>query len=277
MLKRILLALDETPSSAAARQLAVSLAASHGASVTGLSVIDVPYHTAGEATPMGASAYKREKDAHAITESKKRATALSGLLTRECAAQEVPHNVSSVEADPSAALIAAAETHDIIVIGHDSSFHGERDEGIVATTRRLVQSNPRPVIVTPDTLSGGEAAVVLYDGSLPSMRALQMFMLLGIHSDKPVNILSVDPSEAKAREAGGGAEAYLKAHGRAARVFAVASSAHPADVLAAEAKVLSPAMLVMGAFGHAGLREFFFGSTTDRLLRERPAPLFVHH
>ncbi len=277
MLKRILLALDETPASAAARQLAVSLAASHGAAVTGLSVIDVPYHTAGEATPMGASAYKREKDAHAIAESKLRAQALAQALSRECAALEVAQSSAVVEADPAAALIAAAETHDIIVIGHDTAFHGEKDKGVVATTRRLVQLNPRPVVVTPDMLRGGDAAVVLYDASLPAMRALQMFTLLNIHADKIVNVLSVNPSEAKAREAGGGAEAFLKAHGRAARVFAIASSAHPADVLAAEAKVLSPAMLVMGAFGHAGLKELFFGSTTNRLLRERPAPLFVHH
>ncbi|WP_197430478.1 universal stress protein, partial [Methylobacterium sp. CCH5-D2] len=36
-------------------------------------------------------------------------------------------------------------------------------------------------------------------------------------------------------------------------------------------------MIVMGAYHHARVREFFFGGVTRALLRNSPAPLFLSH
>jgi len=36
-------------------------------------------------------------------------------------------------------------------------------------------------------------------------------------------------------------------------------------------------MIVAGAYGHRGWREWILGSTTERLLETAPIPLFVHH
>jgi nucleotide-binding universal stress UspA family protein len=36
-------------------------------------------------------------------------------------------------------------------------------------------------------------------------------------------------------------------------------------------------LIVMGAYGKRGWREFLLGSTTDRLLAHASRPLFIHH
>jgi nucleotide-binding universal stress UspA family protein len=40
---------------------------------------------------------------------------------------------------------------------------------------------------------------------------------------------------------------------------------------------LEARMLVMGAYGHRGWRDFLFGSTTSHLLESASLPLFIHH
>ena len=58
---------------------------------------------------------------------------------------------------------------------------------------------------------------------------------------------------------------------------AVTSTDHPADVLCARAAAVHARMLVMGAFGHRGLQEMLFGSSTRRLLQGLTVPLFIYH
>jgi nucleotide-binding universal stress UspA family protein len=118
---------------------------------------------------------------------------------------------------------------------------------------------------------------VAYDGSLPAMRALQLFALLGLAEGSPVTLLTArEETEEAARLAAEGA-AYLRTHGLSVREWAVAG-AHPAELLLAEARMQDARLLVMGAFGRTGLRAWFAGGgATHPLLRDAPCPVFVHH
>jgi len=51
----------------------------------------------------------------------------------------------------------------------------------------------------------------------------------------------------------------------------------PADLLLRRAAAIDAHMLVMGAFGHRGVREILFGSCTRRLFEGAPLPLFIYH
>ncbi|TLX10962.1 universal stress protein [Rhizobium sp. MHM7A] len=50
----------------------------------------------------------------------------------------------------------------------------------------------------------------------------------------------------------------------------------PAETILGPAKSLNVEVIVMGAYGHHGIREIF-GSTTREVLNASPTVLFLHH
>lgn len=50
-----------------------------------------------------------------------------------------------------------------------------------------------------------------------------------------------------------------------------------AETLRNQATMFHADMIVMGAYGHSRVREFFFGGVTRALLRSSPAPLLLAH
>jgi hypothetical protein len=66
------------------------------------------------------------------------------------------------------------------------------------------------------------------------------------------------------------ARAFLERYGVDVDIDAVGSSDHPADVLSKRAAEIAARMLVMGAFGHRGIREVLFGLSTRRRFDAAP-------
>jgi nucleotide-binding universal stress UspA family protein len=66
-------------------------------------------------------------------------------------------------------------------------------------------------------------------------------------------------------------------HGVEADVEGVTSKSSPEIVIQNKAEELGVTMVVLGAFGHTGIREFLFGSTTEHLLEKSKFSLFIHH
>ena len=52
---------------------------------------------------------------------------------------------------------------------------------------------------------------------------------------------------------------------------------HPLEALLAEAAAMPARLMVMGAYENSGLRTFFTGSVTEKLLIGSPCPVFVTH
>lgn len=278
MLRSILVALDDTPGAVAARDLALALARRTGAALTAATVLDRPHaQDAHEAVPRGGSAFKERRDAALL----RRATEEAGAALAACraAAGDLPFTALTLEDAPEPALLAAGAEHDVIVIGRDSTLGREQTEdGLAPVIEALLKDGARPLLVVPP---GWEAAtegsvVVAYDGSVPAMRALQLFALLSLHEGAPVTVLSVADAGPEAEAIAARGTAYLARHGIAARALGVAGSS-PMAALTAEAQRSGARLLVAGAFGRTGLRSLFFGSATPHLLHEAPCPLFIHH
>lgn len=273
MLRSILVALDDTPGASAARDLAIALARRTGASLTAATVLDRPHvQDENEPVPPGGAAFKERRDAAMM----RRMAAEAGAAMAACraAAGDLPFTPLTLDDAPEPALLAAAAEHDLIVIGRDSTLGMEQTEdGLAPVIAALLKDGARPLLVVPPGWDADREGGVLvaYDGSIPAMRALQLFTLLGLDRGDTVTVMSVG-----AAAVAGPGVAYLASHGIAARSQGAAGS-HPAEVLAAEAARGGARLLVAGAYGTTGLRSFFFGSTTPHLLREAPCPLFVHH
>ena len=276
MLKRILTLLGETPSSSVARTLSYRLGRQWGAEITGLAGIDVAYIDAPEPVPPGGMEFKVKLE----QELKKQAAAtrhrLHELYEAECKSEGLQFEWLSFDGDPVSILQFASETRDLIVTGHDTAFYGKMREDLPAMLAQLLQDTPRPVMVCPDALPGGEETLIAYDGSLPAMRAVQLFALLGIGVNKLVHAVSIDPDQEQAVRRSNAVASYLRSHGHVVEVRPVVSRNHPAEILNGEIERLRAGALVMGAYGHRGWREYLFGSTTAALVEQPRCALFIY-
>jgi nucleotide-binding universal stress UspA family protein len=96
-------------------------------------------------------------------------------------------------------------------------------------------------------------------------------------------VLSSEPDDADATIARGHPHAdelarFLESHG----IESVSSGINDLDISASDAILGQAAemdadMIVMGAYGHARLREIILGGVTRDLLKQSPIPLFLAH
>ena len=277
MIRSILVALDDTPGAGAARDLAIALARATGAALTAATVLDWPHvRDAHEAVPPGGGAFKERRDAARAQRLEQEADAAFAACA--AAAGDTPFARLRLTEAPAPALLAAGAMHDVIVIGRDSTLGLEENpDGLAPVIEALLHDGARPLLVVPAAAPPREGGILLgYDGSIPAMRTLQLFALLGLAGDSPVRVLSAAPTRAEALALAEPGAAYLRAHGLAASALPVAGSL-PVDALLTEAAAMPARLLVMGAYENSGLRTLFTGSATRRLLAGAPCPIFVAH
>jgi nucleotide-binding universal stress UspA family protein len=271
MLRSLLLALDDTPGAAAARDLAFALARDGGASVSGVFVLDRPHEHRHEPVPPGAGAFAARRDAARIAAVEAECDAV--LATAREAAGGQPFEIVRREEDPETALLLEGAAHDLVVVGRDSTLgHESCEDGLSPTVEALIRDGVRPLLVVPPRPLPDAAGAVLigYDGSRAAMRTVQLFALLGLGGTRPVRLLGFGPGAARLDALA----AYLARH--RCDVTAEAAEGDAQERLIEEAARLPAAMLVLGAESETGLARLIFGSATARLLRAAPCPVFIH-
>jgi nucleotide-binding universal stress UspA family protein len=276
----ILVTVDDTPSCAGAKKLALSLARRTGAAIRGVTGIDLSDIDQVELAPIGGVGYAYARLQHREERAKQRRARIAELpeaFQRSLAAEGVEAPCHMMESDVRSELLRLVETCDLVVTGRDAEFHLEPIEGMTPLVEHIVARGCRPVIVTgPDSVGDGPV-LAAYDGSAPAAKALQVAALLGIFRSSGVRVVSVCRDRAEASDIAGRARAFLKPYAVDVDIDAIGSSDHPADVLSRRADETGARMLVMGAFGHRGFREMLFGSSTRRLFDAVPLPLFIYH
>src|SRR5712672_562315 len=119
----------------------------------------------------------------------------------------------SFEGEPSEALHSAAEIHDVVISGHDTAFSSNVRQQVSEILSKLLLTAPRLMIICPDRVSDADRILVAYDGSLPAMRAVQLFALFGAVRDRVIQIISVDANHELAARRTAAAASYLRIHG----------------------------------------------------------------
>ncbi len=275
MIRRVLVALHGSESGHAAIDRAVDLAATNNAEVTGVGVVDLPYIQRGEPVPVGGMAFKAASEERLIQEARDAIDSLGQELTIKAANADLTARIAELEGDPVDVMSGLLQTHDLVVVGRHGSFH-EVDDRNSTLVMGLLKHGPRPVWLVPETSHQHGPIVIAYDGSTPSARALHMFTLMGLAADQPVIVLSVASTLTDASKTAGRGVEFLASHGIVAEAMAMAGSDPTAAILDAIA-ARGPSLLVMGAYGHTGVKQWFFGSTTSKLIDSCAVPVFIHH
>jgi nucleotide-binding universal stress UspA family protein len=275
VLSSLLVALDGSPYSETASMLAREWAARYGARLLGLGVLDEPSITGGEPVPMGASAYKKERDEVRMVEAHRRLLEFLTEFRARCTAEGVTATVLEDIGDPSDRIIREAQRCDAVILGRETHFHFETQDKPDATLAEVLRGCARPVVIVPRELPEGRGVIVAYSGGREAARTLQTFQLLGLADGEDIDVVTIHRDQAEAVALAGLAGDFLTAHDAPHRLHPIATSAAVADVLLEEVHRRAPRLLVMGAHGHHPLRDLFATSVTRAVLRACPVPVFV--
>ncbi len=128
----------------------------------------------------------------------------------------------------------------------------------------------------------GKRILLTWNASRESARALREAMPL-LKSAEAVVVLSSEPNDSDAEIARGHPHAdelarFLESH----RIESVSSGISDMDISASDAILgqaaeMNADLIVMGAYGHARLREIILGGVTRDLLKQSQVPLFLAH
>jgi nucleotide-binding universal stress UspA family protein len=276
MLKGILLALDNTPASLEARKLAIALAKKHHAVIQGIVVVDPDLVSPAEPMPIGGDAYKHHKDEVVVEKARTAAVEFAQRFTYECHEAQINADAKVTVGSALPVLIRACAPNDLVMLGVDSDF-AEDQCSLSPLIAALLRDNPRPLIVSPADAAQGTRTLIAYDGSIPAMRALQLFCGMQLRLDAEAVVVSVDRSAAGATALAGTGAAFLRDHGYSAAAQPVSSDGDVTAAVIDAAKAADAGMIVAGAYGHRGFRDWLLGTTTERLLTASHVPVFIHH
>ena len=263
MIKRILVAMDGSPSSYAALSIAGSLAGITGAELVGLFVEDIGRLAGIEGKEAEAAEDQLEAESLQLYQN----------FHSRCSSSNIEGRFLSIRGVPSTVIRDRAKTADFIVMGNVDKRTGEgtdQSETVVSLLRALA----RPLLVVPDDPSGEPKIVIAYDGSLPSDRALRAAAEFAAISDMTtLHLLTVSATADECKTVQAPAVEYLSAYDL--HVVPVCVTGKPEEAIPAYVEQIDASVLVIGAFGPNRMKESVFGSTTQAVLRQAEAAVLL--
>jgi nucleotide-binding universal stress UspA family protein len=272
---RILVALDGSEHADVAAALALGWARRFGAGLVALGILDEPTIRGAEAVPVGGAAYKRQRDEARLVDAQRRIVEFLLGFRERCQLAGVPCAVIEDVGVPDQQIVLEAEMCDVVVLGRRTNFHFETQEVPDRTLSHVLRRSPRPIVIAPSSPAAGEGVLVAYGGGLEVARTLQVFALLGLAGDEPVDLLTIDADAGVVEQRLERAAVYLRAHDVEPRLHRVVTDAAPGPIILDEVRRRRPRLLVMGAHGHHPVRDLFFTSVLRTVLRDAPVPVFT--
>jgi len=285
MIKRILVALDPDQDTPVATQYAADIAQRWDAEVSGLAVIDTKRIAAeiGPGGAVGSMYYMEVSRKHMLDDARETAKALVSTFDETLEEVQVAHEELVKEGAPVAQVLEELKYSDLLVIGRKPHFFYNDPERETNTLARIVKRSTAPSLVVCEQFRPVRHVLVAYDGSNPSVRAMQRFAhLQPFGQDLTIEVVHVRTGElARQRDASTQllqrASRYLKAHGFQHIRYSDIDGERPADLLIEHASRFEAGLIVAGAHSVSAVRRVAFGSTTHELLTSCKVPLFIFH
>lgn len=271
LLKKLLVALDGSPHSAAALAHALSLAAAAEATVTGIHIVDAAaVDTSFVADLSGSLGFQPFLNLNAELHDALRTLGRTVLADFEQRAAEARVSAHAVLAEGFVVseLLRAARDHDLVFLGAHGTGQ-KRGKLLGGHADALLRRLDRPAWLAPALAAPISRPLAAFDGSEKSRRALvlaaELARLLSVRLD--VLTVSAEPAEISARRAL--ADDLLHEH-ETPHQFRAAPG-HPEEAILAALR--DHDLIAIGSHGHGRIVELFLGSTTERILRRATVPV----
>lgn len=276
MIRSVLFPLDPSKENQAALGAALGFVADWNAKLVGMSTIDEVEIASPEPAPIGAGEFHSERVARQLAEAKEQASALLLHFEKQGKKADSFHEGFLTKGDPGQEIIAESYKHDLVYLAEKTYYKYFTQESPCNTGEKVIRHTPRPAIIHKKK-GQKNLNVFATDGSAGSARAIQMFVSLGLGQGTPITIISVDSHKETAEKQCENSAAYLRLHGWEPELRPIHSTESADIVILDEMEHLKPDFTIMGAYGVSGLREFFLGSVTKKLVEESSHSIFIYH
>jgi len=172
---------------------------------------------------------------------------------------------------------------DILLLGQDNP--DDPDNASYGLADALLFEGACACMVVPHSgklAPPGRRVLLTWNASRESARALREAMPI-LAAAEEIVVLSSEPDDADVEIARGHPHAdelarFLESHGIASVSSGIADlDISTSDAILGQAAEMNADLIVMGAYGHARLREIILGGVTRDLLKGSPIPLFLAH
>jgi nucleotide-binding universal stress UspA family protein len=274
-LKDLLVHVDNDPACNTRVDVAVALAAAHGAHLTGLHVLGepaVPGYVEIELPPSLREELRRRPE-----ELARQAEERFHERARRC-------GIRGEWRLEMGDIVGTTKLHaryaDLTVVGQGIDLKNASHE-LAFLPEELALGVGRPVLVVPrygtfETI--GKRVLIAWNGSREATRAVHDAIPL-LKSASKVTVLSIDPErDAQPRVPSADLALHLARHGIPAEADTTRGlDISVGDLLLSRAADLSADLIVMGAYGHSRVREMVLGGATRHILRHMTVPVLMSH
>ena len=278
-LKNVAVGYSDSANSREALGVAVALCKRHGAALTGVHVRAPVTEEPQIRSWMPPDLLDRLRTA---SRDSVRTAERSFREQLEAAGFDLPVEWVAEDGDVNERLARLARCFDLLVIGQFSD-PGETTRFRVRAEFVVIRSG-RPLLVVPAgyraAVEPSDHVVVAWDASRPAARALaDAVHLFGATSRfDVVSVVSRVPEEGTSAAPGHDVMRYLALHDvDAHRQFIAAPRSELSNTLLGHCVDSQPDLLVMGAYGHARLRDELFGGVTRSILEKMKLPVLMSH
>ena len=273
MLRNLLLLVEPTPSGQVAKEIACQIAAQGDCKLTALQIHDTDWPVDEE--------HLKKSPRQLLAEYTGRSDLGKVVGEREGAEEgnvaelNITYSDKVLYGHKYTLLCQESESNDLAVLGREGNLAEERRRGAKEVINMMLSYQPKPIIVTPPRAPSGHGILVTCDGSPGSVRALQLFVAMGLADGQQVHVLSAHRRRKTAEFHADAATRYLEDHGVEAIKHTSDTSLTPQAAIEDKVKETGAAMVVMGAYGRSEWRHSIFGSVTDCLIYHSPVPVFI--
>lgn len=161
----------------------------------------------------------------------------------------------------------------LFVLGRrgESAETTQRDLG--RNVERVVRALRKPILAVTEGFTAPRRVMIAFDGGAVTRRGVEMVAASPLFQGLPVHLLMSGKAGADAEKKLAWAKETLEGAG-----FEAPASFVPGDaesIIAKSVDAMKIDLLIMGAYAHSPLRNFFFGSKTSDLLRSSKIPTLL--
>lgn len=178
---------------------------------------------------------------------------------------------------PARTMRALGAWHDLIVLERDLV----EEARLIDVLGEALMTCRAPCLLLPphwDKPVGTKRMVIGWDGSIESIRAIHAALPLVLLAEQVLILRDSAMENEERRQPVFEPVSYLRSHGaNVSQKLLHATPKNSGAALLNEAKKLSADCLVMGAYGHARVRERILGGATRHVLQSAEIPLLMQH
>lgn len=170
-------------------------------------------------------------------------------------------------------LMALEQLTRLIVIGRKGAGHAHEFKALGSHIETLLRKATQPIFIVPEAFSPPKSFMIAYDGRESADRTLQKVLDGGLLHGIDCHLVAVKNNEVMLKEKFDTAKNKLIERGL--NVIPALLEGNINEQLTRYQQEQNIELIVIGAFGHSRLRQFFVGSNTLKMLENTQVPLII--